>query len=88
MNSVCETHDIVRVDVLDEDALGPQLGRERFGPGTEEGLAARVDGEHGSRRGAGERAHVQDQALLSGYVTQKKEESALQNPCVCEYWTE
>ena len=51
--------------MLDHDALGRQLGCERVGPGAEEGFAARVDGKHGGRRGAGERADVQDESLLS-----------------------
>jgi hypothetical protein len=41
-----ETHHIVRVDVLDYDSLGRQLGRETFGPSSEERLAGGVDGEH------------------------------------------
>lgn len=59
------THDIVRVCVLDDDTLGRQLRRERVGPNAEEGLAARIDGEHGRRRRAGEGAHVQDQTLFA-----------------------
>ena len=51
--------------MLDDDALGRHLCRERVGPSAEEGLAARVDGEHGRRRGAGEGAHIQDQTLFA-----------------------
>ena len=60
-----ETDNKVCIGVLDEDALGSQLGRERLGPGAEERLGARVDGKHGGRRGACKRADVQDQALLA-----------------------
>ena len=60
------TYDVVRVDMLDYDALGRQFRCERIGPGAEVGLAARVDGQHGSGRSAGEGAHVQDQTLLAG----------------------
>jgi hypothetical protein len=62
------TYDVVRVDVLDHDALGRQFRCERVGPSMEVGLAARVDGEHGSGRSAGEGAHVEDQALLTGKI--------------------
>ena len=51
--------------MLDDDALGRQLRRERIGPSAEEGLAARVDGEHGRGRGAGKGAHIQDQTLFA-----------------------
>ena len=34
-----ETHDVVRVGVLNYDALGRQLGRERLGPSAKEGFA-------------------------------------------------
>jgi hypothetical protein len=61
-----ETHNVVRVGVLDYDALGRQLCRERLGPSANECLASRVDCEHGGRRGACKRAHVQDQALFTG----------------------
>ena len=44
------THDIVRVDVLNYDTFGRQLGRETLGPRSEERLAGGVDGEHWSRR--------------------------------------
>ena len=60
-----ETHDVIRVDVLDYDTLVRQLGRETLGPHSEERLAGGVDGEHWGRRCACERAHVHDQALLT-----------------------
>ena len=51
-----ETHDKVRVYVSDRDTFGHQLGGECIRPSAEEGLAAQVDGGHGSGRGSGERA--------------------------------
>ena len=60
-----ETHDIVRVDVLDYDTLGRQLGLKTLGPRSEERLAGGVDGEHWGRRCACKRTHVQDQALFA-----------------------
>jgi hypothetical protein len=51
--------------MLDDDALGRQLRRERIRPSTEEGLAARVDGEHGRGRSAGEGAHIQNKTLFT-----------------------
>jgi hypothetical protein len=77
-----ETHNVVRVGVLDYDALGRQLCRERLGPSANECLASRVDCEHGGRRGACKRAHVQDQALLAnGYPERGNNVSACASQC-------